>query len=75
MPAVVGAIKVITVSSSSIFNVGDVYAMNPESYVKTFAGGGSFNTGNGIYIDLNRSTTIVRDTDNIDQPIVDEGGI
>ncbi|UFU00528.1 spore germination protein [Radiobacillus kanasensis] len=71
MPAVVGAIKVISVSSSSIFNVGDVHTMRPESFAKTFAGGGSFNTGNGIHIDLNRSTTYVNDSDVVDQSITD----
>ncbi|MFD1017800.1 spore germination protein [Thalassobacillus hwangdonensis] len=67
MPASVGAIKVISVSSSSIFNIGDVYNIAPISTAKTFAGGGSFNTGDGIRIDLNRSITYVRDQDVADQ--------
>ncbi|MYL56540.1 spore germination protein [Virgibacillus halodenitrificans] len=69
MPAKVGAVKVITVGSSSIFNIGDVYNMSPESSAKTFAGGGSFNTGPGIRINLGNSTTYVNDPDKIDQPV------
>lgn len=69
MPAKVGAVKVINISSSSIFNIGDVYSMSPESTAKTYAGGGSFNTGNGIRINLNNSNTYVNDSDTIDQNI------
>ena len=69
MPAAVGAVKVISIGSSSIFNIGDVYAMSPYSEAKTFAGGGSFNTGNGIQIKLDQSQTNVNDKDNFDQII------
>jgi spore germination protein PA len=69
MPAVVGAVKVITVSTSSIFNIGDAYSMNPYSEAKTFAGGGSFNTGDGIQIYLRESSTQVYDKDAFDQNI------
>ncbi|MBN8233681.1 spore germination protein [Halobacillus kuroshimensis] len=70
MPAKVGVVKVISLSSSSIFNIGDVYYMAPQAAAKTFAGGGSFNTGDGIRININRSETFVNDSENIDQPIV-----
>ncbi|SHG22238.1 spore germination protein [Ornithinibacillus halophilus] len=69
MPAKVGAVKVISVSASSIFNIGDVYSMNPESSAKTYAGGGSFNTGDKIHIELDHSHTFVHDADKIDQPL------
>jgi spore germination protein PA len=69
MPAQVGAVKVITVATSSIFNIGDVYSMCPESSAKTYAGGGSFNTGDGIKINLANSWTSVYDKDTIDQTI------
>lgn len=69
MPATVGAVKVINMGSSSIFNIGDVYSMSPESSAKTYAGGGSFNTGDGTDIRLGKSTTYVRDTDIADQNI------
>jgi spore germination protein PA len=68
MPAKVGAVKINTVSSSSIFNIGDVYSMNPQSHAKTYAGGGSFNTGDGNRIHLSQSHTYVYDKDFIDQP-------
>jgi spore germination protein PA len=70
MPAIVGAIKVISVSNSSVFHIGDVYSILPQSTAKTYAGGGSFNTGNGIRIHLTESSTNVNDIDKIDQPIV-----
>ncbi|WP_028781997.1 spore germination protein [Thalassobacillus devorans] len=68
MPAQVGAVKVISISSSSIFNIGDVFTIAPTSSAKTFAGGGSFNSGDGIRIDLGRSVTYVNDRDVTDQP-------
>ncbi|WP_186579073.1 spore germination protein [Aquibacillus kalidii] len=71
MPAVVGAIKVISIGSSSIFNVGDVYSMNPYTEAKTFAGGGSFNTGDNIRINIPRSNVTVSDSDTFDQNITD----
>ncbi|KKE78025.1 spore germination protein [Oceanobacillus caeni] len=70
MPAIVGAIKVVSVSNSSVFHVGDVYSILPQSSAKTYAGGGSFNTGNGIRIHLGNSNTHVNDRDHIDQPKV-----
>lgn len=69
MPAKVGVVKVITLSSSSIFNIGDVYQMAPQAWVKTFAGGGSFNTGTGIHVDINNSNTYVNDSEVMDQNI------
>lgn len=69
MPAIVGVVRVITVSSSSIFNIGDVYTIMPQSQSKTYAGGGSFNTGDGITNYLNQSNTQVKDPDVVDQPM------
>ncbi|WP_173916982.1 spore germination protein [Halobacillus sp. Marseille-Q1614] len=70
MPAKVGYVKVISISSSSVFNIGDVYNVSPQATAKTFAGGGSFNTGDGIRIRLNSSSTYVYDKDVKDQNIV-----
>lgn len=72
MPAVVGAIQIITVSSSSIFNIGDVYMMSPYTSAKTFAGGGSFNTGTKVNVKLEHSDVKLLEQDAIDQPIVGE---
>ncbi|TFB22054.1 spore germination protein [Filobacillus milosensis] len=66
MPGFVGAIKVNSVSSSAVFHVGDAYYIQPISSAKTYAGGGSFNTGNGINVQLGQSETIVFDRDVID---------
>jgi spore germination protein PA len=69
MPAKVGAVKITNISSSGIFNIGDVYSMSPQSSAKTYAGGGSFNTGNGIRINLAHSNTKVMDVDKLDQNV------
>lgn len=69
MPAIVGAVKVNSIGSSSILHIGDVFAISPISEAKTFAGAGSFNTGDGISILNNQSVTNTYDTDAIDQPI------
>ncbi|SET14145.1 spore germination protein PA [Oceanobacillus limi] len=71
MPAKVGAVKVNSVSASAIFNIGDVYTMNPRSTAKTYAGGGSFNTGDGIRVNLRNSNTYVYDKDKVDQPVTE----
>ncbi|MGM8214702.1 spore germination protein [Bacillaceae bacterium W0354] len=66
MPAFVGAIKVNNVSSSAVFHIGDAYYIQPMSTAKTYAGGGSFITGNGISVRVGYSDTIVFDQDQID---------
>jgi spore germination protein PA len=68
MPAKVGAVKVNNVSSSAVFNIGDVYSISPVSSAKTYAGGGSFITGNGTRVQINSSYNYVYDKDLIDQP-------
>ncbi len=45
MPAIVGNIKIISVGSAGIVQIGDALQLNPQSTTKTFAGSGSFNTG------------------------------
>jgi spore germination protein PA len=69
MPAIVGIVTVISLGSSSVFNIGDVYSLAPVSQSKTFAGAGSFNTGDSIQNLNNISSTNVYDTDGIDQGI------
>lgn len=69
MPAIVGVIQVISVSSSGIVHIGDVFKISPYSTAKTFAGAGSFNTGESISLYNAYSTTNTNDTDGIDQPI------
>ncbi|MGG4490472.1 spore germination protein [Metabacillus idriensis] len=70
MPAIVGAFKVNAVGTSSIVHIGDVITISPYSEVKTFAGAGSFNTGDGLSINNQNSVTNAYDNDTIDQPVV-----
>ncbi|GED30655.1 MULTISPECIES: spore germination protein [Brevibacillus] len=66
MPAIVGVINVNSISG--VFNVGDVRKISPVSYAKTFAGGGSFNSGTTLNVRIPRSVVYVNDTNNDDWP-------
>ncbi|PLR97669.1 spore germination protein [Bacillus sp. T33-2] len=68
MPAIVGAVQVISIGSSSVFNIGDVYQITPVSNAKTFSGAGSFNTGDRMTVNNHQSSTNTLDSDGIDQP-------
>ncbi|WP_141433161.1 spore germination protein [Bacillus sp. 03113] len=70
MPAIVGVAQVISIGSSAVFNIGDVYKIAPISSAKTFSGGGSFNTGDGLNVTSYKSTTNTDDRDNFDQGIL-----
>lgn len=70
MPAFVGAVQVISISSSSVFNIGDVLQIHPVTNVKTFAGAGSFNTGEEVHIENYNSATNSYDRDAMDQGIL-----
>ena len=70
MPAIVGVAQVISIGSSSVFNIGDVYKIMPVANVKTFSGAGSFNTGNEIEVINRLSSTNVFDQDAADQSIL-----
>ncbi|WP_264736848.1 spore germination protein [Cytobacillus firmus] len=67
MPAIVGVAQVISIGSSSVFNIGDVYKIMPVSNAKTFSGAGSFNTGDGMNVYNHQSTTNTYDSDGVDQ--------
>lgn len=67
MPAIVGVAQVISIGSSSVFNIGDVYKIMPVASVKTFSGAGSFNTGDGLSVYNQQSSTNTYDSDYIDQ--------
>lgn len=70
MPAIVGVVQVISLGSSGVFNIGDVYKIVPFSTSKTYAGAGSFNTGDSISLYNGNSTTNTYDSDVTDQPIL-----
>lgn len=69
MPAFVGAVQVISVGSSGVFHIGDVFQIRPFSSAKTFAGAGSFITGDGISVYNENSVTYTIDDDTLDQGI------
>lgn len=69
MPALVGVVQIITIASAGVFNIGDVYKIQPISQAKTFAGSGSFITGDQVRIDNQYSSTNTYDQDGVDMPI------
>jgi spore germination protein PA len=66
MPAFVGVVKLNNIGSSGVFHIGDVFAISPQSVAKTFAGAGSFNTGDGLHIYNYYSNTNINDADTAD---------
>ncbi|HJV31577.1 MAG TPA: spore germination protein [Bacillales bacterium] len=70
MPAIVGVAQVITLGSSSVFHIGDVYKIMPLSNAKTFSGAGSFNTGDNLTLRNQQSSTNTYDPDSVDQGII-----
>jgi spore germination protein PA len=69
MPAIVGVVNVNSVGSSGVLHIGDVYSIAPISTAKTFAGAGSFNTGDRLHVINQQSATNVQDSDLNDQNI------
>lgn len=63
MPAIVGSISVNSISSGSVFHVGDVQTICPVSYAKTYAGAGSFNTGDNLRLHNGYNVTFTQDPD------------
>lgn len=69
MPALVGVVNVNSIGASSVFNIGDVYTISPMSAVKTYAGAGSFISGNNLKIYNYQNQTNTIDFEAVDQPI------
>ncbi|WP_019121490.1 spore germination protein [Brevibacillus massiliensis] len=67
MPAIVGTVNIN--SLSGVFNIGDVNAITPSTVVKTFAGGGSFNSGTNLTVNNSPSVINVYDTGSGDQAV------
>lgn len=57
MPSIVGVIKINSVGSSSVVNIGDSFYISPKSTSKAFAGSGSFTTGDFIKVNNGISST------------------
>jgi len=67
MPAIVGVINVNSISG--VFNVGDVRKIAPVSYTKTFAGGGSFNSGTNLSLRIPKSVIYVNESRGENWPV------
>jgi spore germination protein PA len=63
MPAIVGHVKILSVGPSSIVHFGDSLILSPSSSTKTFAGAGSFNTGDFPQLFNAASATNTNDSD------------
>ncbi|MFC5450769.1 spore germination protein [Paenibacillus aestuarii] len=66
MPSIVGVVKILTVGPSSVVHFGDSVIISPNSSSKTFAGAGSFNTGDFPRIYNAYSNTVTNDSDLIE---------
>lgn len=67
MPAIVGIAQVLNMGSGGVFHIGDVLRIAPRSTTKTFAGAGSFNTAERLYVYNYKSFTNTNDKDIVDQ--------
>lgn len=63
MPAIVGNVKIVNVGPSSIVQFGDAIQLSPNSTSKTYAGAGSFNTGDLAHTNNAVSSTNTNDRD------------
>ena len=77
MPAIVGAIKILSVGPSSVVQIGDAFQVTTRSESKTFAGAGSFNTGNVVrtYTGVNFTNTYDGDLADQNQASADKAGV
>lgn len=69
MPAIVGNIKILSVGTSSVVQFGDTLVTAPKSSSKTFAGSGSFNTGDFPVTNTAFNATATNDSDGIDDTV------
>lgn len=69
MPAIVGNIKILNISSSAIVHIGDSIFLSPTSTAKTFAGAGSFLTGDLPMTNNALSATNTNDPDVVDNSV------
>ncbi|WEK55575.1 MAG: spore germination protein [Candidatus Cohnella colombiensis] len=66
MPSIVGAVKILSVGSGSVVLFGDTLQVSPSSNSKTYAGAGSFLTG-----DFARSNNAISATNTNDPDVKD----
>lgn len=67
MPSIVGNVKIVSIGSAGVVQFGDTLQNNPYSTTKTFAGAGSFNTGDLAHTANFLSNTITNDNDLMDE--------
>ncbi|KEO82892.1 spore germination protein [Tumebacillus flagellatus] len=67
MPAILGTLKVINVSSGGVLHIGDVGVIAPKTTAKTYSGSGSFNTG-----DFPQTYNVVSSTNTNDNDLIDD---
>jgi spore germination protein PA len=67
VPAIVGNLKVINISSGGVLHIGDVGLISPKTTAKTYAGSGSFNTG-----DFPQTYNVVSSTNTNDNDLIDD---
>lgn len=63
MPAIVGGVKISSVGGSGVVIFGDTLYISPKSTSKTFAGAGSFSTGDFQFSATGPSATLTSDND------------
>lgn len=61
MPSIVGAVKILSVATGAVIQFGDALQIRPASTSKTYAGAGSFLTG-----DLSRTNNAISSTNTND---------
>ncbi|MFC4599226.1 spore germination protein [Cohnella hongkongensis] len=66
MPCIVGNVKILSIGSSGVVQFGDSIQISPSSTNKSYAGAGSFLTG-----DLSRSNNAVSATNTNDPDVQD----
>ncbi|WP_127586089.1 spore germination protein [Paenibacillus koleovorans] len=69
MPSIVGNVKILSVGPSSVVQFGDAINISPVSSSKTYAGAGSFNTGDTFGPALTNNAASISKVN--DQDVVD----
>ncbi|MDF2922652.1 MAG: spore gernimation protein GerPA [Paenibacillaceae bacterium] len=69
MPAIVGYVRIVSVGPSAIVQFGDAVFLSPTSTSKTFAGAGSFLTGDLPVTNNGLSLTNTNDPDGVDTSV------
>ncbi len=74
MPSIVGAVKILNVGSGSVVQFGDALQIRPTSTSKSYAGSGSFLTGDLPRANNAVSATNTNDPDAQDSSSNEAGG-